>query len=192
IRSVSAASPRSTARATWAASRRSARWSSRSRGEASLALALLGQPHLFQDVGVLAPLLPHLHEEAEEHPGAQELLELVAGLGADRLQHRAPAADEDPLLVLALDEDRGLDPHELLLLGERLDHDAGRVRDLLARVVEDPLADDLGREEALGLVGEEVLGIERRARGEVGAADAGRPDPVFPRPRRERAALLAF
>ena len=55
---------------------------------------------------------------------------------------------------------------------ESIDH-ARAVRDLLARQAQDLLAHHLRHEEALGLVGEEVLGIERLAFRQVGEQPLG-------------------
>src|SRR5262249_57663965 len=121
------------------------------------------EAHAVEEGGVVWAPLADLDEEPEVDLGPQERLDLAAGGGADRLQHRPAPADEDALLALALDEDRGLDAHERLPLLEAVDDDGGGIGDLLAGLAEDLLADHLGDEEALGLVGEEVLGIERRA-----------------------------
>src|SRR4029453_4125657 len=115
----------------------------------------------------LAPGQGSLYWRAPLPRGAGEGLGLRAGLAADELEHRAAAADQDALLVVALDQDRAVDPHQALLLLEGLDHDARDVRDLLARVMQDPLAHHLGHEEALGQVGQEVLGIEPLALAEL-------------------------
>src|SRR5262245_46843300 len=72
--------------------------------------AARAEAHLVEQRLVLAPALADLHEQAQEHLRPQEVLDLLAGLAADELQHRAAAADQDPLLVVALDEDRALDP----------------------------------------------------------------------------------
>ncbi len=53
-----------------------------------------------------------------------------------------------------------------LRLLELLDDHAGRVRQLIARVVEHLLADELGRQRPFGLVGEVVVGIEWLALGQ--------------------------
>ena len=53
--------------------------------------ARLAHPHLVEQRLVLAPALTDLHEQAQEHLGAEEVLDLLAGLAADELEHRAAA-----------------------------------------------------------------------------------------------------
>src|SRR5262245_36804451 len=56
--------------------------------------AASAHPHLVEQRFVLAPALAHLHEQAEEDLRAEEVLDLLARLAADELQHRAAAADQ--------------------------------------------------------------------------------------------------
>lgn len=55
-------------------------------------------------------------------------------------------------------EDVGTNANHLIGLFERVDDDLARIRDLIAVLLEDGLAKELRRKEALGLVGEFVLG----------------------------------
>ena len=82
------------------------------------------------------------------------LLELAAGGGPDRLDHRAAAADEDALLGLGLDPQQRVDLDEVVALDDLVDLDLDRVRDLLAGAVQHLLAHQLGEPHVLGLVGD--------------------------------------
>ncbi len=61
-------------------------------------------------LGVVAPALAHLHEQEQVHL-LDDLGDLLARLGADRLDGRAALAEHDLALALALDIDRLLDAH---------------------------------------------------------------------------------
>src|SRR6185503_17118932 len=84
-----------------------------------------GQPEseFLQRPAVLPPVVAHLHVQLQEDLDAEERLELAAGGGADALEHGAGLADQDPLLRVLLDEDRGLhvDNRWIALLGQLLD-----------------------------------------------------------------------
>src|SRR5207247_8414397 len=86
---------------------------------------------------VLAPARRHLDLESEEHVAPEQVLDLEAGLAADALDHGAALADQDALLAVALDQDRGLDADRardlVRRLLEALDQHRRGVRDLLAR-----------------------------------------------------------
>ena len=88
------------------------------------------------------------------HAHADRLLELAAGRRADRLDHRAAAADEDALLGLGLDPQQRVDLDEVVALDDLVDLDLDRVRDLLARAVQHLLAHELGQPHVLGLIGD--------------------------------------
>ena len=64
----------------------------------------------------------------------------------------------DRLLAVALDQDGGLDAPQPAFLLEALDHHLAAVRQLLAQLLEQLLAQQLGGEEALVAVGELVRG----------------------------------
>ena len=116
---------------------------------------------------VLAPALADLHEEAQEHLGAQEVLDLLAGLGADGLSMDPPLPMRMPFwLSRSTRMAASMRTRPCSSLKDSITHARG-VGDLLARQAQDPLAHHLGHEEALGQVGEEVLGIEALALAEV-------------------------
>src|SRR6185503_11083513 len=94
----------------------------------------------FEHILVTAPVRPHLDLQLEIDVVAEKTLDLGPRAGADRPDHAAALADEDALLRLGLDEhDRVHAP-----LVELLDLDPDRVRNLLPRVRERLLADELG------------------------------------------------
>lgn len=103
--------------------------------------------------------------------GPEDLLDLAAGLDADRLDEPALPADDDRPVVVLLDEDRGPDvrqrpalaglfPVVLFLPLDRLDIDRRHEGELLLHVFQDLLPDDLGQEEVLGLVRDLLVGVE--------------------------------
>jgi hypothetical protein len=120
--------------------------------------------------------------------GDEHLFEVLAGLGADALDHLAALADDDRLLRFMVHENRREDPRRLTLdsVLELIDHHCCGVRQFLARVPEHFFADELGGERALGLIGEVLLRVQRRPFGQ-GVDDFGdqRRDPVA-RERRDR------
>ena len=82
----------------------------------------------------------------------EELLERLAGLGADLLQGDTLMADDDALLRVALDVDDGIDMYLTVVLLEALHDDLYGVGYLLIVIEENLLADDFRDEEAGGLV----------------------------------------
>jgi hypothetical protein len=94
----------------------------------------------------------------------------LAGALPDLLEHRAALADDDGLLAVALDVDRGVDAHEAvsalltLRLVELLHLDGDRVRHLVAEPHHRLLAHVLRGDLALQLVGHHVGREERRRR----------------------------
>ena len=112
------------------------------------------------------PVFVHFDEELEEDLLLEEILDILACLGADALEGRTGFADDDTLLRVALAVDDGVDADEFVLFLEGLHLDLDRIRDLLVVVEEDLLPDDLINEEACGFVGQLVLGEERRSDGQ--------------------------
>src|SRR4051812_1921300 len=105
---------------------------------------------------VFAPVALDAHVKVEEDARSKELLEIDACGTANTLDHLAAAADDDPLLRVALDDDAaielenpGLRPCFAGRLLETVHHHGARERDLRARELQQLLADDLRREEAL-------------------------------------------
>src|SRR6187401_498332 len=74
---------------------------------------------------VVAPLRLHLDVQVEIDPALEFALHLGAGGGADGLDHRAAAADDDRLLRLPIDQDRAEDLRDstLVALVELVHHD---------------------------------------------------------------------
>ena len=134
----------------------------------------------FDEAAGAAPLFFDLNEELEEDAGAEERLHIFAGGGADALEHFAAFADKDGFLAGALADDGRGDFCDgepgvggALAAGFRwifpfFDDDGRGVGDLFAGEHEDFFADELGDEEALGLVGDLILGEVALALGEVG------------------------
>ena len=116
-------------------------------------------PEAVQQGVVGAPGAADADREVEVHVLGQLALDLLAGGGADGLDHAAVVADQDALLGLGLDPHRGADGERALELLDLLDLDLDAVRDLLTRAQQDLLAHQLGQHHVLGLVGD-VLGRE--------------------------------
>ena len=105
---------------------------------------------------------------------------------ADRLEDLAALADDDGLLRVALDDDLDADVRPLPLG----DPAGDGVRQLVAGLGQQLLADQLGHPQRLGRVGHHVGREERRALGQ--AADRGRPASAstpLPGARRDREVL---
>ena len=121
---------------------------------------------MFEAAGVRAPFPIYLHKELEEDLLLEEVLDVLACLGADALESRTGFADDDTLLGIALAVDDGIDADEFVLFLEGLHFDLARIRDLLVVVEEDLLADDLIDKESRGFVGQLVLWEEGRSDGQ--------------------------
>ena len=83
-------------------------------------------------MGAPLPVLLDLHAQIEEDLASEQSLDLLTGFGPDGLDRLPALADDDPLLGIALDEDRGPDLEKpvlplLVVLGDHGD----RVRQLL-------------------------------------------------------------
>jgi hypothetical protein len=63
---------------------------------------------------VVAPVFEHLHAQVDEHLCVEHLLQFLACLRADQLNHAAALADQDALLRVALDIDNGADIRHLI------------------------------------------------------------------------------
>ena len=77
---------------------------------------------------------------------------------------RAAQADQNALLSLALDQNRGANPQQPGLL-PLLDQHGRGMRHFLIGTQDDLLPDQFGGEKTLRLVGKEVFGVERRRLG---------------------------
>src|SRR3954452_24171468 len=112
-------------------------------GAAGSGVALL-DAEAVQQALVLAPAAAHAHAQVEEDLAPQQRFHLLAGRGADRADHLAALAHQDPLLRLGLGPRvRGHADQAVLALLQLVDLDLDRVRDLVVRAVQDLLADDL-------------------------------------------------
>src|SRR5215213_2578282 len=124
-------------------------------------------PQLVERPLVVAPVLAHFHEEAQEYVAAQQLLDVGPSGGAHLFQARAAPADDDLAVRRPLDIDDEADACNRLGLFPRFGHDGGHVRKLFAGHPEQFFAHELGRYRALGLVGQGVFGKEHGAFGQV-------------------------
>ena len=108
--------------------------------------------------------------QVEVHTAAQQLLNVRAGLGANLLETRALAADDDGLLGVALNVDvhmnvehgRAVVTLAARPLDDLLDLDGQGVRQFIAHALQGGLADELGDQGVAGLVGDVTLGVQRR------------------------------
>src|SRR2546427_426481 len=155
------------------------------------------EAELLQAARILRPARLDAHEELEEHLRAKHRLQLESRPPPDLAETRAACPDDDPLVVRAVDEDGGVHDQQvaLRLRAELLDPHGRAVGDLLLRLGEELLADQLLREETLALGRVLVLGVEPRPLWERlhrrGDADAHVPalppaDRVDRHPREER------
>src|SRR6478609_164099 len=81
---------------------------------------------------VVGPAGSHLHPQFDEDLCADQLLELLAGFGADAFEPLALLADHHGLVAVALHDDGGRDAYEPSVLRARflvelVDHDGRRV-----------------------------------------------------------------
>ena len=137
----------------------------------------LRDPEAVEQRLVAAPRAAHADREVEVHARAELALELAPRRDADRLDHAAVGADQDALLGLGLDHSSARTITSSLLLDDLVDLHLDRVRDLLARAVQDLLAHQLGQHHALGLVGH-VVGREVERALRAAGRRGGRPAPA--------------
>src|SRR6266542_6943216 len=93
---------------------------------------------------IVAPALADLDLQIQEEPPAGFSLQFLAGGRADVADHGSTAADHDSLLAFSLDADRRRDDCQVLLrvFLHGLDNNGRGERELLARALEELLADD--------------------------------------------------
>ena len=97
----------------------------------------------------------------------EQVLELMARLGADPLQPLPAAADDHRLVRIALHDDGRGDPAQRALLLVLVDHHGRGVGQLVAGQPEQLLADDLGGEESVAAVGQGVFVVQPLLLGQV-------------------------
>ena len=68
---------------------------------------------MLEAAGIGAPVAVHFDEELEEDLFLEEVLNILAGLGADALERRAGFADEDALLAVAFAVNNGGNLNEI-------------------------------------------------------------------------------
>ena len=105
----------------------------------------------------------------------------------------AALADDDALLAVPLDVEHRVHVDQIVAVRPRvdlLDHHRQRVRQLVAHPLQRGLADQLGHQHLLGLVGQLAVRVERRAGGQLRGQHvdrARRPAPRWsPTPARSR------
>ena len=81
------------------------------------------EPHLAIALGVLAPLLAHLDEEEEMDRHLEDLHQLLAAVGADRLDGLAAGPQNDLLVGIAGDIDHLVDAVGAILLDGELEYE---------------------------------------------------------------------
>src|SRR5690625_3042427 len=126
---------------------------------------------------ITLPVLEDLHVQIEVHGRPQERLDPPPRTGADLLEARAAAADDDRLLAVAFDVDVHVDVPQRAILGpvlprSHLLHLHGeRVGQLVADVLQRGFADQFRHHHGLGLVGEVAVGVEGRRQREMAGQD---------------------
>src|SRR5699024_4499201 len=114
------------------------------------------EPQPPQLLGIALPLLGDLDPQVQMDLAAQQRVDLGTGPRPNLPQPRAAPADDDPLLAVALDEQRrthhqaplarsdlGEGVAARIRLDDLLDHHRDRVRQLVAHALERRLADQL-------------------------------------------------
>src|SRR5258706_7126033 len=129
-------------------------------------------PQLSQDACIVRPCAAHLDPYAQVHLALEQALEVLARGGRHRFQPLAALAEDDGLLAVALDEDRGFDAAQAAFFLEAVDRHFAAVGQLLGEGLEELLAQHLGGEEALVAIGQLVRGIGGRALGQRLGDDA--------------------
>src|SRR5947209_9526046 len=110
--------------------------------------------HFTQGAGRVAPVLLDLDEEFEVDAPSDEALDVAARARANLAQTLAAAAYDDLFLRGALDVNRAVDSREFFRdLFVSLCDDRRNIRNLLARHLQDFLANEFGDDDAHGLVG---------------------------------------
>src|SRR6185503_3313704 len=114
-------------------------------------------------VRVLAPVRKHLHPEIEIDVLRQKRFDFGACRLSNAANPRTLAADEDPLLTIALDVQDRTNIHRALALPKLLDFTRDAVWHFIAQLLERRFADQLTHEEAQMLGADFVFGIEKGA-----------------------------
>ncbi len=124
------------------------------------------QTHFAIALGIIAPAVAHLHEQEQVHRLTDDLGDLLARIGADRLDGRPALAEHDLALAFTLDENRLLDANGLVLaLGPAVGFDGGLIRQFLMQLAIDLFAGDLGRQMPDRRVRHLIFRIVKRTRG---------------------------
>src|SRR3954454_599859 len=150
------------------------------------------EAELAELAGLALPVLGDLHVQVEVDRGAEEGLDLLAGLDADVAQAGALVADDDALLGVAFDVEAGVDLEQRFVGGAALaqahllDEYGDRVGQLVADPLEDSLPDQLGDQGLLGSVGELAVGVELRSLGELRDQEVGEQPDLVAAGRRHR------
>src|SRR3981189_2296887 len=85
--------------------------------------------HFTVAVGVVAPVLAHLHKQKQMHGHTHNLGDFLARLGADRLDAGAALAEHDLALAFPLDANRLLEPDRFVVaLGPAIGLNGGFIR----------------------------------------------------------------
>src|SRR5690606_17446358 len=126
------------------------------------------EPDLAVALGIVAPVLTHLHEQEKMHRLLEDLADLLARRLADGADRLALVAKDNLLLTVTLDIDHLLYAHRaILLLCPAIRLDMRRIRTLLMQPQVALLAGDLGSELAHRQIGNLVFGIVPGALGQA-------------------------
>src|SRR5680860_911552 len=122
--------------------------------------------------GTALPVALHADAGLEVDADTEQRLELAPGLGAGGLEHGAATPDDDALLRLPLDAHGRPQAQEIGACVRFVVVDLAVHRDRMGQLVagdgDELLAQDLGREHGLGLVGDHAFRVVGRALGEPG------------------------
>ena len=118
--------------------------------------------------GAFSPIFLDLYPKIEENLDTKEFFHIFSCTGTDLFEHFTVFADDDGFMGCAFAEDFCANgDHFVLILVfsflEAFDDDGCPVGDLVAEGVEKLFADDLGGDDALGLIRDDIVGEEPRA-----------------------------
>src|SRR6266566_8574999 len=94
-------------------------------------------PELVEHALVVGPAAFDAHPDFEKNPAAEQALHIAARGSGHRFHAQAALADQHCTVARLVDVDGGVNTAKVARMLERVDADAGRVRDFLAEHPED-------------------------------------------------------
>src|SRR5690348_5377178 len=137
-----------------------------------------------------APIGLHLHDQLEKDFRTKNFFKFLACRRTDFLHHGAAATDENPLLTLTLDVNRGADANQFIGFVEIVEKYGDGERDFFTGQMDGFLANDFSDEEALRLIRVLVWRKVRRMNGQASEPAFNQIDGPLPRERGDREDFL--